>query len=493
VTFYETINKELRKEIDIRKQAESALRESEQRMRTILDASPDMIFQVNTDFRIIWANKVCREMNPKAIGSFCYKEYPGKGEICEGCPCYAALKTNRTTKGIIYHPSIEGLQGENYWENIGIPLRDDQGMVIGAIEIARNITEQKQREEKIRNQHEFLQLLIDAIPISIYYKDTNGIYLGCNDTYADFLGKPKGYIIRKGVYEVFPKDLADKYHEMDEWLFKKPGVQQYEGQMNHSDGTRHDVLFNKATYEDENGKAIGLIGAMLDITDKKKALIEKEKLEAQLRQALKMEAVGTLARGIAHDFNNILAIILGFAEMITDDIPEWSPARNNIEEVIKATHRAKDLVKQILTFSRSSDQKLRPLQIQPVIKEAIKFLRATFPTTVDIKQNISSKCGAILGDPTQIHQLLLNICTNAVHAMQERGIISISLKEENLKTEDFVNKPGMKPGAYVKLTVSDTGEGMDQATLERIFDPFFTTKEVGKGTGLVSRQLSSVG
>ncbi|MBW1740158.1 MAG: response regulator [Deltaproteobacteria bacterium] len=225
----------------------------------------------------------------------------------------------------------------------------------------------------------------------------------------------------------------------------------------------------------------------LELTERKRAEEAKAKLQAQLQQAQKMEAMGTLAGGIAHDFNNILFAILGFAEMTRDDMPEGSLARANLEEVITAAKRARDLVQQMLTFSRQVDQERKPLQIHLIVKEVLKLLRASLPTTIEIRQNIQSQSSTILADPTQIHQVMMNLCTNAYYAMRERGgVLEVSLSEidVDLDAEALPQHLDMKPGPYVKLTVSDTGPGMEPAVLERIFDPYFTTKGLGEGTGM---------
>ena len=222
-----------------------------------------------------------------------------------------------------------------------------------------------------------------------------------------------------------------------------------------------------------------------DISAKKQAEDEKERLETELRQAHKMEAIGTLAGGIAHDFNNILASIIGYADMAQDDIPDWSPAKYQIEEVLKAGNRAKDLVRQILAFSRKTEQRRVPVQIHLLIKEVYSFLRATIPTTIEIKLNIDSHCGYILADPTQIHQTLLNLCTNAAHAMEDKGgVLTIDLKTVDLASEVQKNDAKVNTETQILLSVSDTGIGIEKEQLLRIFDPYYTTREVGKGSGM---------
>ncbi len=218
------------------------------------------------------------------------------------------------------------------------------------------------------------------------------------------------------------------------------------------------------------------------VEERTKALARSE---SQLQQVMKLQAIGTLAGGIAHDFNNILFPIVGYTELTMDDIPAGSQASQNLEEVLKAANRAKELVKQILTFSRQNDQERKPLKVQSLIKEALKLLRATIPSTIEIKSIIDDECGLIEGDPTQIHQVIMNLCTNAFHALQDTGgKIEVSLKEANLGYDQSMLGAGIDVGRHLELVVNDNGHGMTQQVLERIFEPYFTTKEQGKGTGL---------
>ncbi len=222
-----------------------------------------------------------------------------------------------------------------------------------------------------------------------------------------------------------------------------------------------------------------------EIDERKKAELEKQKLETHLRQVQKMEAIGTLAGGIAHDFNNILASIIGFAELARYDIPEATRPRANIDEVLKASSRARELVKQILTFSRKTEIEKKPVFPHLIIKEDLKLLRASIPATIEIRQDIDPECGAVLADPSQIDQVIVNLCTNASHAMGESGgVMEIQLKRITISDTDTADKTAVSPGSYIRLTVSDTGHGMEPAVLERIFEPYFTTKEPGKGSGL---------
>jgi signal transduction histidine kinase/CheY-like chemotaxis protein len=218
------------------------------------------------------------------------------------------------------------------------------------------------------------------------------------------------------------------------------------------------------------------------VEERTKALARSEN---QLQQVMKLQAIGTLAGGIAHDFNNILFPIVGYTELTMDDLPEGSQAKQNLHEVLKAANRAKKLVQQILTFSRQNSQKRKPMRVQTLIKEALKLLRATIPSSIEIHNSVDEDCGLINGDPTQIHQVIMNLSTNAYHALQETGgKLEVSLKEINLNYEESLQKVGIKVGRHLELTVRDNGQGMTPQVLERIFDPYYTTKKQGKGTGL---------
>lgn len=252
------------------------------------------------------------------------------------------------------------------------------------------------------------------------------------------------------------------------------------------DGRSVPIEDTAAPILDSGGRVIGAVLVFHDVTEKRRAEEEKSRLEARLRQVEKLEAIGTLAGGIAHDFNNILMAILGNTELALDGMPPDSRSRSKLEQVIKSVHRTKDLVRQILVFSRHGRTHARePVLIGPIVKDALRMLRATLPSTIEFVQDISAGSGTVMGDPTQLHQVVLNLCNNAAHAMHGRvGVLEVTLGEVEIDAVSVAAYDGLEAGRFWRLAVKDTGCGMDSATLQRIFEPYFTTREFGRGSGL---------
>ena len=343
--------------------------------------------------------------------------------------------------------------------------------------LRNEIAENKRAQESLLKQQSFLQTLVETIPIPVFYKDISGRYLGCNKAFEDFSGKPRSEIIGKTVFEMAPKEIAERYYEKDHELFEHPGTQQYEWKFEKSDGEERAVIFQKATYENEKGQIAGLVGSVFDVS-------EKNKIDKQLIQAQKLQAIGTLSNGIAHDFNNILSAMMGYTELARMKLSDNSQVRTDLDKVYTAGKRAVELVKQILTFSRQSDQTIQPVQVGLLIEEVLKLMKASLPATIEIRGSIRPGV-TILADPTRLHQVLMNLCTNAWHAMTAGGgILEVSLEPTTIAPHPLRPEAGLQPGPYMKLQVKDTGAGIPQEIIDRIFDPFFTTKVPGEGTGL---------
>lgn len=337
------------------------------------------------------------------------------------------------------------------------------------------IDEKKLSHQSLWKQKIFVDTLLETISIPVFYKDVNGIYLGCNAAFEKFCGKPKEEIIGRTVFDMGSAEIAEKYYQKDLELYSSPGTQRYEWKIMRSDGDLRDVVFEKATFMDDKGNLAGIVGSIFDITDRKK-------MEQHLQQIHKTEALGTLAGGIAHDFNNILSVILGSSELAMLEAPQESKVFHHLRQVRASGRRASELVRQILTFSRNQEMNRKPLAIGPILNETITMLRSTIPTTIRIDHKLDEQVGMVLADTTQVHQIIMNLSTNAAQAMGESGgVLFLGLEEVELFPN---NVQGLSPGRYIHLWVTDTGIGMDDELQKRIFDPYFTTKAKDEGTGL---------
>jgi len=343
----------------------------------------------------------------------------------------------------------------------------------------------KRADEALQAERDFISVLINITPAFVVTLDSKGQVLMMNQTMLDTTGYSEEEVLGKNYIVTFiPEDEHEELKNIFYILItlKKPTLNEH--QIICKNGSKHDVLFHGQPILKPDGELDFFFGVALDITERKKAAQEKKELEKQLQQAQKMEALGTLAGGIAHDFNNILTAINGYTELAYYNIENPVNLKRDLDEIKKGAERAKNLVKQILTFSRKTERETRPLQISLVIKEALKLLRSSIPTTIDIQQDIDSKA-LVLADPTEIHQIVMNLCTNAYHAMRETGgTLNIFLKEIEISKPREILDSGIEAGKYLRFEVIDTGSGIDEELKEKIFEPYYTTKSPGEGTGL---------
>ncbi len=359
--------------------------------------------------------------------------------------------------------------------------------------IINDITERKQAEIALRESQREYQSTIEALLVGVVVHAADTRILLCNPEAVNILGLTAEQMMGKAAIDPLwrfvgedssPIRLED--YPVNKVLSTKKILGDFVlGIVRPDKEYIAWVNVNATPLLSNEGDIEKVIVNFINITERKQAEKTRASLQNQLIQAQKMEAIGTLAGGIAHDFNNILGAVLGYAEMVQEDCPTGSTMRNDIDRVVEASHRAKELVKQILAFSRQSESEIIVLQPALIIKEAMKMLRATLPKTIDIQQNIDPEAGLILADPTQIHQIITNLCTNAFHAMEETGgTLTISLKNKELNPDNLVSEPHVQPGHFVEISVRDTGPGIAPEIMDKIFDPFFTTKEVSKGTGM---------
>ena len=341
-------------------------------------------------------------------------------------------------------------------------------------------------EEALKQSEEKYRTILENIEDGYFEVDIAGNFTFFNDSMCRLIGYSHSAMSGMNNREYMDAKNAKKVFETCNRVYEtgKP-AKGFDWEIIKVDGTRRQVNMSVSLITDENGNRIGFRGIARDITGRKQAEKEKQRLEDQLQQAQKMEAVGTLAGGIAHDFNNILSVIIGYTELILMNGNVDSEVKQNLKEIFNASKHARDMVKQILAFSRQSKNERKPIQARHIVKEAIKMLRASLPTTIDIQQKLEKNTGVIEADPTQFHQVLMNLCTNAAHAMHEKdGVLEISLSNIDWGQNAAARPPELQPGPYLKLSVSDTGDGIHPEARDQIFEPYFTTKEKSEGTGL---------
>jgi PAS domain S-box-containing protein len=360
-----------------------------------------------------------------------------------------------------------------------VPVRDELGQLVAVEGIARDITDRKHTEEQIH----LLSEAIEQSPVGVVITDAQNHALFANARLLEMCGYENSELLDRDPQLLFsPENPSELRSEMTQVL--RSG-QTWQGDFvcRRKNGQDYTVRASIAPIFDKDGRVKNYLAIHEDVTAARDEQARRRQLEAQLFQAQKLETIGTLAGGIAHDFNNILTGILGFTEIASLSLPEDHPAHNDLQEVRKAGTRAKDLVAQILTFSRQKGAQQIPLELASAVSEALKLVRASTPATIEIERDLQP--GRVRADPTAVHQIVLNLCTNAVHAMRGR-VGRLTVRVTPFAAAEPLNDtiPKLKPGSYLCLSVGDTGHGMDEATLKRLFEPFFTTKKAGEGTGL---------
>jgi PAS domain S-box-containing protein len=352
-------------------------------------------------------------------------------------------------------------------------------------ELEKAAAEQALTEDALRESEKRYRAVVEDMPAMICRFLPDGRLTFVNSAFCTFYAQYSDDLIGQNFFELFPSETRDEvknnYRPLDKAtpmaVVEHRNVGQY-GTLTWQEWT------NRALF-DENDQLVEYQSIGRDITEQKLAEDEGAKLERQIRQAQKIEAVGTLADGIANDFNNILSAVIGHCELSGLFLPKGSPAKKNLTKILDAAYHARDLVHLIELISIENEPQQKPVHLRQVMEDVLALIQASLPASIKIAQQLIDESDTVLCDPTQIHQVLTNLCTNAHHSMRETGgTLSVTLKAVELDNDDTAQYPELKPGAYARITVSDTGRGMDERTLERIFDPYFTTKEQHIGTGL---------
>ena len=454
--------------------------ESEKKYRLLSDNTLDVIWTMNLDLVLTYINPAIRNLTGHSPEEWIGSRLP---EHCDGenFAKIAQVIADEMAKGpkasgVIVEAEMLKKNGEPVLVEIhGKVIYDDSDQPVSLQGITRDITERKQAAEALRESEEKYRLLVENANDAIFIAQDEVIKFP-NPKTIQIIGYSKDELSEIPFINLIHPE--DREMVIERYLQRLKGEKlpsSYSFRIINKAGDELLVQLNAALITWENRPAT--INLLRDIT-------EQKQLENRLRQAQKMESIGNLAGGIAHDFNNILSSVLGFTELSLDEVEKGTHIEDNLQEVYTAGKRAKDLVKQILAFARQSGEELKPIQVDTIATEVLKFIRSSIPTTIEIKQNIESD-SLIMGNATQVHQILMNLFTNAAHAMENKGgILEFSLKDIVMDRGVNREKLGLEPGNYIEIKISDTGTGIAPEIIGFIFDPYFTTKGPGEGTGM---------
>jgi PAS domain S-box-containing protein len=468
------------RDVGDRKRIEAALKANEERFRSFIENASVGIYRSTPDGQIIMVNPALL----KITGYDSFEDLAARNlETGSYEPNYSRedFRERVEREGVLKGWEAEWKTRDGstiFVRESTTVIRGPDGGVLYYDGIIEDISERKRAEQALRESEERFRNLTEASFEGIVITD-GGRILDINDQGLKMLGYERADMVgRDAVDFVSPEwrqTVADAIREQ-----RETG---YEHQMVRKDGT-HIQVEVRAKMAHAGGRLLRMT-ALRDVSERHEAEQRRKSLEEQLRQTHKMEALGTLAGGIAHDFNNILTVISCNTELLKIKLPDNPEVSDHLDAVAQAGVRAAGLVRQILTFSREEVTQRKAILLAPVVAEAMKFLRSTIPTTIDIRIDLADNAPVVLADATQVHQIVMNLGTNAWHAMKDRqGRLEVRLESLDVDFEQAGRVPNLRAGRSARLTISDSGRGMDQATINRIFEPFFTTKPVGEGTGL---------
>ena len=466
------------------KQAEDDLRFSKEMAEHYLQMAGTMLLSLDKQGRIILLNK-------KGYNILGYEQGRLLGRNWFDT-CLPPVWKER-----VRHSLVSAMKGEGplveYYENPVLTrsgqeraiawhntlLRNEKGQIYALLSSGEDITDRRLAEKNLRRLSQDMDRFFTLAQDLLCIADTNGVLRRVNQEWSRSLGySPEELEGRSLVDLAHPQDRHATAGALGQLSESRPMLELVSRCLAKDGGTRW--LEWRAVAADEV-----LFASARDITQRIQDEQERDRLENQLRQTQKLEAIGTLAGGIAHDFNNVLSAIMGYTELAQVELAAGKRPTRELDNVLAAAARARDLVGQILSFSRHSGRKLQSLELRPLLKEALRMIRASIPTTIAIEEDLRARGRCVLADPVQMHQVLMNLCTNAYQAMEDAGgVIRVSLTEVTRAARAGENNPNLLDGDYLLLSVSDNGPGMNRQIRERIFEPFFTTKEPGKGTGM---------
>ncbi|MBN1609744.1 MAG: PAS domain S-box protein [Polyangiaceae bacterium] len=466
------------RDISARERTSRALRESEEKFRALVENNPDVVARFDDEYRLLYVNPAFETTlgiaARDAVGQT-YRECSGSTEAADWLESHVRL-VFETGQEQTFETSLMTPIGVRHYLSRGVPEFAADGSVASALFIHRDISDRKRTEEALREHEARLRAVVGNSEALIFQLDTNGVFLLCEGRALAPLGLTPGAVVGQSVFQVFagsqPMLQGVRRALLGETAYYTTCI----GDMTF-DTTASPVL-------DALGRVSSVVGIATDVTARRRAEEEQEKLRAQLIQAQKMEAMGRLAGGVAHDFNNLLTGILGFSELALLDLDPDSEAGQCLLSLNDVVGQCKELTQQILAFSRQQVLTMTIVDVNAVILSAGKMLRRIIGEHIEVRIHLEPDIGRVRADSSQLHQILLNLAVNAKDAMPQGGVLTISTARAVFSEDDVKGAPEIAPGDYVLLMVSDVGVGMDSETLSRVFEPFFTTKQLGRGTGL---------
>ncbi len=470
------------------KRYERELKKNEEKFKAIADYTVDWENWLDPDGNLVWLNPAIERITGYSMAEYmkagALSDQLGMIIIEEDLSVALSDITEALSKRKFIndrHYRIVKKDGQHSWISFSCrPIYSEDRNYLGIRTSIRDISEKKETEKQIIKSEQRLNLVLNSLRDGVWdwRLDNGDVYF--SSRYYTMLGYdpdelPASYETWQNL--IHPDDLDQAERAVNQALESGEPFEMEFRMLAKGGNWRWILGRGRAVEKDGEGRPLRMLGTHMDITQRKN-------LESRVRQSQKLEAVGTLAGGIAHDFNNILAGIIGYAELVMDDVEEGSRSYSRLNGIIDGSERARKLISQILTFSRKSEREMHSVDVRLVVKEALKLIRASMPATINIQQDIKPGLPFVMGDPTQIHQVIMNLSTNALHAMADGGTLEIVLDTLQISNEDSRKYDDLLPGEYIRLQLSDNGCGMSPEILPKIFDPFFTTKEKERGTGL---------
>ena len=464
-------------------QAMAAAVDEKLRSEAVIAAMGDGVSIQDRNFTVIYQNDVHRKRMGDHVGERCYRAYRALDDVCDGCAAELSFADGGVHR-VEYEREAEG--AVRHYEITTSPIRNSSGSVTAAVELFRDISEQKRMEAELVESERRFRSIFETVHLVAIVLDRQGLVTYCNNFLLELTGWERGEVLGRNWFDMFlPAGEREQTHEIFTKVMLTSTVPSYhEYGIVGKSGERRLIAWYNTVLFDARGAIVGIASLGDDITKRRNAEEEKERLETQLRQAQKMEAVGQLAGGVAHDFNNILTAITGYGSLLKMKIKNDDPLRREVEHILASAERAARLTRSLLAYSRKQIINPKPVDLNRVVQGIERLLMRLIGEDIELTARLTALELTVMADAGQIDQVLMNLATNARDAMPDGGSLLIETEAVTVERAERRSNYSVVPGRYALLSVTDTGTGMDAETQAHIFEPFFTTKSTGTGLGL---------